>query len=635
MGLSHQVVGNCLSCGKIICALEGAGPCLFCGEPLHGVPEAPNGTLAEAVERKNALLDYEKRSVARSMIFDDQADYFTVDSQWMSQEEKTRLRELERERREKKQRRGVRMAVDLFGRRMVVTDDDSTLNVYEPFNLQELLGDKPTSVFHNPTIVTKGATNELRPQYVADGDATAAAAAAAPKKNREKTSAAAAAAAATSKRIQHLYFEVEGDDETQPQQSSETASSAPPSFQRSPFSVSGVVENVELESEPAACMSEADRARLVDLCAAQGASHYVLGLAMALPDAHVAACAARCRATGVTLVLSAKLPASLCFKAAGVACFARLVRLSQEHGVATVLVDCSQSSELDAQDKAGGLDTLAQLHHAVLAAVAAQLPRATCWLRPRYDTLEAASVPVAPHVRKYWNEVNELVPKQCAFVMLAASRSVNVGLSKEYAEALTALFASKARAVIVVDPYPSAARPLCLHPYSGRQVGLHTHWQGLLCCAGSSWSTSFVGVASALDYTRAPARYEAGESLARVLAQHVDDERVRAALAVVLLYAPTRLHAYHGKGERDLLRKRLDTAAQLELLERSLALLRSQGAWAADSADALRQDVLAPLEQLVAAKRAARTKAEAQLLRREKKKKAAAASRELKAANKK
>jgi hypothetical protein len=40
-----------------------------------------------------------------------------------------------------------------------------------------------------------------------------------------------------------------------------------------------------------------------------------------------------------------------------------------------------------------------------------------------------------------------------------------------YAESVKQLFeGSKQRNVIVVDPYPTQQRPLCMHPYSGRQV---------------------------------------------------------------------------------------------------------------------------------------------------------------------
>jgi len=34
----HPLVGNCLWCGKVVCAQEGEGPCLFCGNPVGEAP---------------------------------------------------------------------------------------------------------------------------------------------------------------------------------------------------------------------------------------------------------------------------------------------------------------------------------------------------------------------------------------------------------------------------------------------------------------------------------------------------------------------------------------------------------------------------------------------------------------------
>ncbi len=30
--VKHALINNCLSCGRIVCLQEGAGPCFFCGE---------------------------------------------------------------------------------------------------------------------------------------------------------------------------------------------------------------------------------------------------------------------------------------------------------------------------------------------------------------------------------------------------------------------------------------------------------------------------------------------------------------------------------------------------------------------------------------------------------------------------
>lgn len=44
MASKHQLVGNCVACGRVMCAQEGAGPCLFCGEGEVG--DATAGVLA-------------------------------------------------------------------------------------------------------------------------------------------------------------------------------------------------------------------------------------------------------------------------------------------------------------------------------------------------------------------------------------------------------------------------------------------------------------------------------------------------------------------------------------------------------------------------------------------------------------
>ena len=31
MGQKHDLINNCLNCGKVVCAMEGEGNCLYCG----------------------------------------------------------------------------------------------------------------------------------------------------------------------------------------------------------------------------------------------------------------------------------------------------------------------------------------------------------------------------------------------------------------------------------------------------------------------------------------------------------------------------------------------------------------------------------------------------------------------------
>ena len=65
----HELLYNCLSCGKVICAQEGAGPCLFCGndpdvENGHGV----TGDASKALERKELLLEFDRSSAKRTTV---------------------------------------------------------------------------------------------------------------------------------------------------------------------------------------------------------------------------------------------------------------------------------------------------------------------------------------------------------------------------------------------------------------------------------------------------------------------------------------------------------------------------------------------------------------------------------------
>ncbi len=108
------------------------------------------------------------------------------------------------------------------------------------------------------------------------------------------------------------------------------------------------------------------------------------------------------------------------------------------------------------------------------------------------------------------------------------------------------------------------------------------------------------------------------------------------ALTLVLQYCPTRLQSYYGKGERDLLRKRLDSAPFLRELSDAIALVaRTAPAWlhAADDVALFDADVLQPLRQLIESKRAAvrlRDAAAATGQSRREKKKAVAALRDVK-----
>lgn len=91
----HNLVSNCLSCGKIVCEQEGEGPCSFCGSLVLmegstyagltdvGVPLSDTEVAAEAYAKR--LVDYDRNSAARTKVYDDQSDYFEMEgNSWLS-----------------------------------------------------------------------------------------------------------------------------------------------------------------------------------------------------------------------------------------------------------------------------------------------------------------------------------------------------------------------------------------------------------------------------------------------------------------------------------------------------------------------------------------------------------------------
>ncbi|KAJ2948373.1 hypothetical protein O0L34_g7610 [Tuta absoluta] len=138
----HELINNCLNCGRIVCTQEGSGPCLFCGN-LVCTPEEekainsntksgsklleqlkererPEGW-QEALAHMHKLLDFQKNSEKRTQVVDDDCDYFNTNSVWLSQTEKEKLEEYQTELQQKKHesRRNKKMTFDFAGRQIV------------------------------------------------------------------------------------------------------------------------------------------------------------------------------------------------------------------------------------------------------------------------------------------------------------------------------------------------------------------------------------------------------------------------------------------------------------------------------------------------------------------------------------
>ncbi|OXB81944.1 UNVERIFIED_CONTAM: hypothetical protein H355_004027 [Colinus virginianus] len=162
LGQKHKLINNCLVCGRIVCEQEGSGPCLFCGSlvtglknmlscdlfSLSGAENAGNldalgkdllprqearlkAGLEMAVKHKDKLLEFDRTSVRRTQVIDDESDYFATDSdQWLSKQEREALRKREQELQELRHasRLAKKITIDFAGRQIL--EEDSGMAEY-------------------------------------------------------------------------------------------------------------------------------------------------------------------------------------------------------------------------------------------------------------------------------------------------------------------------------------------------------------------------------------------------------------------------------------------------------------------------------------------------------------------------
>ncbi|GAB0193899.1 activating signal cointegrator 1 [Grus americana] len=167
LGQKHKLINNCLVCGRIVCEQEGSGPCLFCGvlvctkeeqdilqrdsnksqkllkKLMAGAEGSGNldavskdllprqearlkAGLEMAVKHKDKLLEFDRTSVRRTQVIDDESDYFATDSnQWLSKQEREALQKREQELRELRHasRLAKKITIDFAGRQILEEDD--------------------------------------------------------------------------------------------------------------------------------------------------------------------------------------------------------------------------------------------------------------------------------------------------------------------------------------------------------------------------------------------------------------------------------------------------------------------------------------------------------------------------------
>lgn len=102
-GTIHPCLTNCLYCGRIACEREGYSFCNFCGYQIE--PPSSTMTKSDAFFHKDRLLRYDRETAQRTVVIDDQSDYYS-NTNWMNEDERRSVEEKERQRQNALHRRG-------------------------------------------------------------------------------------------------------------------------------------------------------------------------------------------------------------------------------------------------------------------------------------------------------------------------------------------------------------------------------------------------------------------------------------------------------------------------------------------------------------------------------------------------
>ncbi|KAI0990079.1 hypothetical protein GJ496_001838 [Pomphorhynchus laevis] len=123
----HKLIGNCLNCGRIICALEGEGPCLTCGknfEVLNGTKRFTKINEIEADKQKNKLLEFDRTSAQRTNVIDDESDYFKLGNRWLTKQQRDDLKTLNDELMRRKENSTNVVNIDFVNRQVCEVKED-------------------------------------------------------------------------------------------------------------------------------------------------------------------------------------------------------------------------------------------------------------------------------------------------------------------------------------------------------------------------------------------------------------------------------------------------------------------------------------------------------------------------------
>lgn len=184
-GKRHNLINNCLNCGRIVCQQENSGPCFFCGQLVCSpeqqtilqaktkesshlynqlMSQKQNKDLIDSLKQRDKLLEYDRNSARRTKVIDDESDYYQSSNIWLNPAEREKLgrQEAEASARKHMSRLNKKVTIDFMGR--VVTEDNQLVNQFDNLYLEEPESYNnfenpnicPTIEFDRPTFVEMG-----------------------------------------------------------------------------------------------------------------------------------------------------------------------------------------------------------------------------------------------------------------------------------------------------------------------------------------------------------------------------------------------------------------------------------------------------------------------------------------------
>lgn len=136
----HPLIGNCLSCGRIVCDAEDYGDCLSCGarkSTIHWLEVSQGNTdsnAEEAIIHKDRLVQYDREGTRRTRIYDDSTDWFAESSDiWKGKAEREealrKARDFEEQKRQA--RLGMKVEIDFETGQVRVKDKAELIQAVE------------------------------------------------------------------------------------------------------------------------------------------------------------------------------------------------------------------------------------------------------------------------------------------------------------------------------------------------------------------------------------------------------------------------------------------------------------------------------------------------------------------------